>query len=270
MQPVPFAEASDENRFGGKSASLGRAIVAGLPVPPGYALEPALVDAVAAGDAEAGGAVGALFDELGPRVAVRSSALGEDSDEASFAGQHATVLAVSSAAGIREAVAQVRASAHTPAALAYRAKVGIEGPPRIGVAVQRMVPSDRAGVLFTRHPVTGAVERTIEAAWGLGEVIVGGLVVPDMFRIAPDGTVLERTPGDKDLMIAPDPAGGTREVALDAVRAQTLCLDDAQLAALHALASRCEALYGPALDIEWAFVEGALYLLQCRAITASR
>jgi len=164
-------------------------------------------------------------------------------------------------------VAEVRASAHTPAALSYREKLGIAGPPRIGIALQRMVPSDCAGVLFTRHPVTGAAERMIEAAWGLGETIVAGLVVPDTFRLAPDGSVLERAPGEKDVMIVPDPAGGTCEREVEPERVEAPCLDDVQLAALHGLATTCERLYGDGLDIEWAFAAGTLYLLQCRAIT---
>jgi pyruvate,water dikinase len=92
-------------------------------------------------------------------------------------------------------------------------------------------------------------------------------VIPDRFRIARSGEVLERAAGVKELAIVPARRGGTRDRGLEADRAAELCLDDAQLAQLHDLASRCEDAFGPARDIEWAFAEGALHLLQCRAAT---
>lgn len=272
MKPVPFEEARDESRFGGKSVKLGEARARGLPTPPGYALDVDLVEAVVAGNAGAIAAVTPIFHELGARVAVRSSAVGEDSEHASFAGQHLTVLNVDSVARMLEAVHAVRSSAHTEAALGYRKKHGLSGGPRIAIAVQTLVESEVAGVMFTRHPMTGADERVIEAAWGLGEAIVAGLVVPDSYRIARSGEILERTAGEKDLELVPASEGGTAEVAVDADRAAALCLDDAKLGQLHTLALGCERHYaalGP-LDIEWAFAGGTPYLLQCRAITAGR
>ena len=267
MKPVPFEDARDEARFGGKAVKLGQARASGLPTPPGYALDVDLVDAIVAGDASAIAAVTPIFHELGARVAVRSSAIGEDSERASFAGQHLTVLNVESVASMLEAVHAVRASAHTESARGYREKHGLEGGPRIAVAVQTLVRSEIAGVLFTVHPMTGADERVIEAAWGLGEAIVAGLVVPDTYRIARSGEVLERIAGDKDIELLPAPDGGTSEVEVDPDRATALCLDDAMLAQLHALALDCERYYGMGLDLEWAFVRDAPYLLQCRAIT---
>lgn len=267
MKPVPFEHARDEARFGGKAVKLGEARARGLPTPPGYALDVDLVDAIVAGDAGALDALTPIFHELGARVAVRSSAVGEDSERASFAGQHLTVLNVDSVARMLEAVHAVRASAHTDAARGYRDKHGLDGAPRIAVAVQTLVRSEIAGVMFTRHPMTGADERVIEAAWGLGEAIVAGLVVPDTYRIARSGEILERVVGDKDIELLPAPDGGTAEVAVDPDRAASLCLDDVKLAQLHTLALDCERHYGVGLDIEWAFARGMLYLLQCRAIT---
>lgn len=254
----------EEGRFGGKAAQLHRALAAGLPVPDGLAVSH---DAVARADA-------ALFDEIAARiplaegVAVRSSAVGEDSAVASFAGQHATVLGVTSRAALEEAFHEVRASADSPAARAYRRKLGIDTAPRIGVVVQRMIDADVAGVLFTRDPVTGDDVRVIEASWGLGESVVAGTVTPDRFRVARGGRVLAREPGEKDraIRLAPD-RRGTVEVAVPAHRVAALCLDDAALAALDALATRCEAYLGRAADIEFAFADGTLRLLQCRAIT---
>jgi pyruvate,water dikinase len=121
--------------------------------------------------------------------------------------------------------------------------------------------------MFTQNPITGADERMIEASWGLGEAVVAGLVIPDNFRIARSGEVLERKPGLKKIAIRTLPDGGTVEQEVPAELAERLCLDDDQLAALHHLADRCEQVYGPARDIEWAFADGELYLLQCRAVT---
>ena len=111
------------------------------------------------------------------------------------------------------------------------------------------------------------VDGLIEAAWGLGEAVVSGLVVPDSYRITPGGHIVERIPGEKDMALRPSVGGGTEEVRVEPDRVHALALDDSQLGALHQLTLRCEAEYGQRLDIEWAFADGRLYLLQCRTIT---
>lgn len=137
----------------------------------------------------------------------------------------------------------------------------------MGVVVQRLVHADCAGVLFTRHPTTGADERVIEATWGLGEAVVAGIVTPDHYRVARGGRVLEKTPGEKDCAIMWSEEGGTAEVPVPAHKVSMLCLDDMRLAALDALASACEKAFGGTQDLEWAFAADRLYLLQRRAIT---
>ncbi len=265
--PVPLVEAGDERLYGGKSASLSRAIRAGLPVPPGFALSVDAVHAVVGADEGAIVALEEILTLLGGPVAARSSAVGEDDQDTSFAGQHVTLLNVRTHSALVDAVGEVYESAHSPSALAYRERMGVAGEPKIGVTVQRMVEAETAGVLFTHNPVTGADERLIEAAWGLGEAVVSGLVVPDSFRISTDGHILERTPGDKDVALRPNAQGGIEEIRVGAQRVHALALEDAQLVELHELTLRCEAEYGQRLDIEWAFADGRLYLLQCRAIT---
>ena len=207
------------------------------------------------------------FSELAARVAVRSSAVGEDAKDASFAGQHVTILNVDSTEALVNAIRAVHQSAHSASALAYRRRLGVDGPPRIAVAVQQLVEPDSAGVLFTRNPVTGARERVIEAAWGLGEAVVSGMVVPDSYRISPEGQVLERTVGEKDIALRSKPDGGIEEVPVDRSKVRSRVLDDRQLDALHQLVIRCERAYGDELDIEWAFSREELFLLQCRSIT---
>jgi pyruvate,water dikinase len=121
--------------------------------------------------------------------------------------------------------------------------------------------------MFTRNPVDGRDERVIEAAYGLGEAVVGGIVTPDSYRLARDGRILEIEVGDKHAAIRALPEGGTAEVALDARDGAAPCLAAADLAELNALAARAEAVYGPDLDLEWLLAGGEAYLVQCRAIT---
>ena len=123
--------------------------------------------------------------------------------------------------------------------------------------------------MFTQNPINGADERVIEASWGLGEVVVAGRVIPDSFRIDRSGEILERTPGFKKIVIRASADGGTVEESVAPEQREQLCLDDDQLAQLNTLAGQCEQAYGPGRDIEWAFEQGQLYLLQCRAVTRS-
>ena len=94
-----------------------------------------------------------------------------------------------------------------------------------------------------------------------------GRVIPDHYRVDRSGQVLERTPGVKKLAIRALPDGGTVEEKVPPELIERLCLDDDQLDQLNRLADRCEHVYGPARDLEWAFADGELYLLQCRAVT---
>lgn len=266
MRPVPLIEAAEEREFGGKAALLARSLRAGLPVPPGFALSTAHVEAVAT-NAAALDALHAEFRALGGPCAVRSSAVGEDSQEASFAGQHLTVLNVREADQVAPAVRRVYESGRSEAALTYRRRLGLADDPRVGVVVQRMIEPDCAGVLFTRNPLTGAEERIVEGSWGLGEAVVAGLVVPDHWELDPRGRVLRQRIGEKDLALRSDPGGGTVEEALSQEMASAPCLSDGELARLHELAERCEGCFGSGLDLEWAFASGELFLLQCRPMT---
>ncbi len=267
---VPFTKARETSLYGSKAVGLGDAARQGLPVPPGVALSGDLVEAVASGDDNAIEKVAKAIAAVQPPFAVRSSAVDEDGAAASFAGQHLTLLNVHSAADVPGAVRQVWWSANSDSAITYRQKVGLFTRPSVGVVVQTLLDPAVAGVLFTEHPVTGADERLIEASWGLGEAVVAGLVVPDHFRLDRSGQVLERKAGRKRIAIRSLPSGGTFEQQVPPADVSRLCLDDAQLAALGELALACEKVYGPRRDIEWAFQDGKLYLLQCRAVTTGK
>jgi hypothetical protein len=269
---VTLADARSSATFGAKAVGLGDALRAGLPVPPGVALAGPVVEAVATGDRvvidEVVGAVRALDAPL----AVRSSAADEDGAEASFAGQHLTLLNVASVDGLVPALGKIWWSANSDSAISYRKRVGLFTRPSIGVVVQSLLDPAAAGVMFTRNPLTGADERVVEASWGLGEAVVAGLVIPDHFRLDHLGAVLERTAGRKQVAVRTRSDGGTSEEPVDGELVARLCLDDDQLLQLHALATRCEEVYGPNRDIEWAFAgdQGRdLYLLQCRAVTTT-
>ncbi len=268
MRPVALAGDVEESAYGGKAAQLAAAIRAGLPVPGGVALSSGFVDAVAAGRPGVIRELAKICAALGCPVAVRSSAVGEDSETASFAGQHLTCLNVRpSPPALADVVRAIWQSARSEAALAYRRRLGLPSEPRIGVVVQELVLADCAGVLFTRNPFDGADEIVIEASWGLGESVVAGLVTPDRFRVSREGKVLERTAGTKDIAVRVLPEGGTYEAEVPAELVRTLCLDDAQLRELYALATRCEETFSGTQDLEWAFTGGTLYLLQRRAVT---
>lgn len=266
---VPLVDADEEELYGAKAVGLGDALRAGLPVPPGIALPGLEVDAIASGEVAAAAALRDAVGGLPTPLVVRSSAVGEDSAGASFAGQHITVLNVASADDVEGAVREVWWSANSDSAITYRKRLGVFARPSVGVVVQSLLQPETAGVMFTRNPITGADERMIEASWGLGEAVVAGRVIPDAFRVARGGEVLERRPGLKRFAIRASPDGGTADEDVEADLVEALCLRDEQLQALSGLADECERVYGAGRDIEWAFAGEQLYLLQCRAVTVS-
>jgi pyruvate,water dikinase len=269
MRGVPLREAQDAWLFGGKAVQLGAALRAGLPVPDGFGLDADFVAAVAQREGGALAALDAIYARCGERpLAVRSSAVGEDSAAASFAGQHATVLNVCSAESLRHAVVKVWESGKTESARAYRERVGAGHAVRIGVVVQMLVAADVSGVLFTCNPVTGLDELVIEASWGLGEAIVQGLVIPDRYRLAPEGQLLEAKSGFKDTAVRMHPTGHTHQETVAKPLVEAHCLGPDELAALHGLAQRCDEAFGQKHhDIEWAFQDRSLFLLQRRPVT---
>jgi len=246
--------------FGGKAASLSEATRAGLPVPRGIALSVQAADAIATGDTQLAATLRATVDTWGP-LAVRSSALAEDGDTASFAGQFKSVLGVTSEQ-LEAAVAEVVVSAASEAVEAYRTRMGLLGGSQMAVVVQELVPARCAGVMFTRDPITGADHRVVEASWGLGEVVVGGLVEPDRVVFSRDGEVRSKTVGFKDVTVV-----NGREQPVEAALVEAPCLEDADVAALANLARRVEAAYDTPSDIEWAFSGSDLFLLQRRGVT---
>jgi pyruvate,water dikinase len=270
---IPLGSSIDAQVYGGKAARLSETLRAGLPVPPGFALHPDFVARAAQSNLlpnERAALEHSLAQFKDGAVAVRSSAIGEDGASASFAGQHASFLNVRGLDEVLSAIANVWESGQTEAARRYRARMSIAGEPRVAVIVHALVPAEVAGVLFTVDPISGSGERwMVEASWGLGEAVVGGLVTPDRYVIARTGELLERQLGRKDVAMLADENGGTRESAIDDLaRIQGACLDKEALVRLAELGAACEGLLGANQDIEWALSSGTLYLLQCRPVTS--
>lgn len=217
-------------------------------------------------------AYAALADGSGPvAVAVRSSAIGEDSGTHSFAGIHSSFTHVRGEDELDRRVADCWASAFAPRALAYRAGRGLAGPPAVAVVVQRMVESDCAGVAFTADPVTGRTDRVVvEPALGLGEVVVGGLVEPDtsVFSLPGLDPVFEHI-GVQTHAVVPGPDGHDRSVALDPDRASARVLTPDRAAAVARLAERVQEHFGAPQDVEWALEGDTLYLVQARPVTTT-
>lgn len=265
--PVPLHDADDERVYGGKAHFLSILARSQVRIPEGIALPTTWVDRFGAGDASARDDLGRLAETMVFPVAVRSSAVGEDSRAASHAGQFTTKLHVRTHVDLAAAVIDVLRSA--AAAEVYRARVGITDPAAMGIVIQRMLTPRAAGVAFTCDPVTGAPDILIEANWGLGEAVVSGLVTPDFVRVARDGSVVESRVGEKHMMLVASRAGGTEERALSRAESDALCLSRDEIAEIAALALRCEAILGGPADVEWAVTEDGLFALQCRPATAT-
>jgi rifampicin phosphotransferase len=204
-----------------------------------------------------------------PAVAVRSSATAEDLPEMSFAGQQDTYLNVIGADALLQAVVACWSSLWTARAISYRERNGVaHADVALAVVVQQMVESEASGVLFMANPLTGLrTETVIDASVGLGEALVSGQVEPDHFVVdMSTGQISGRTLGAKALSVRSRPGGGTMTVQED-LKASA-ALSDAQVLALAALGGRVAALYDAPQDIEWAWANGAFYLLQTRPITS--
>ena len=204
-----------------------------------------------------------------PKVAVRSSAIGEDGQDASFAGQYDTYLNLVGAEAVIDGIMRCWASASSDRLLTYRRQHGQPTDDfQLAVLVQHLVPADISAVSFSAHPVTNNCEEiVIDSSWGLGESIVSGTVTPDTYTVhKSDFTIRERKIGDKERMTVMTPTG-TEEVPIPRPMRKQQVMSDAQIIELAQLAQTLEKQMGWPVDIECAFYEEKLYLLQCRPIS---
>ncbi len=207
-------------------------------------------------------------------VAVRSSATAEDMLNASVAGQHETYLWVKGAQSVVEHVKLCWGSAFATRSLSYRKARGIEQVGvEMGVVVQTMVASKKSGVMFTLNPANGDPSKiTIDAAWGLGEAEVSGLVTPDLYSVDKvTMEILSRRLGSKhtEFVVVGDRVN-QKSVAKE--RQDVLCMTDGEVLELARVGKALEKVFGKPLDIEWAIDESAgmhetPYILQARPET---
>jgi pyruvate,water dikinase len=285
---------------GGKGASLGRMRAAGMAVPPGFVVTAAafesslsdrgVLDQVRKLAASEGGSVDQIEDlvlgtplseplrdqvsiayaALGQDVfvAVRSSACAEDGDVASFAGQQETFLNVRGIDQVLQRVVECWASFFSERAIFYRRRKGSLADLGMAVVIQEQIGSEKSGVIFTTDPIRGRSDQmVIEAAFGLGEALVSGMVTPDNYVARRDGRLKKAHVGRQDQMIVRDAAGGTVTLDLDPDVATRQVLDEEEIARLVEIGLRLEAEFGSPQDVEWAIEGEDLYVLQSRPIT---
>ncbi len=297
----------DAATVGGKGASLGEMTRAGIPVPPGFVITAqafdkfleetdlkqeveAQLDKVNYNDIasveRASEVIRDLihdarfpknielevlgeFKKLGAKfVAVRSSATAEDSSIASWAGELESYLNTTKK-NLLGNVKKCWSSLFTPRAIVYRNEKGMRNTHvSVAVVVQKMVQSEVAGVTFTVHPVTkDRNQMIIEACWGLGEFIVGGVVTPDSYVLDKrDGTLLDINVVEQKEMLARGPSGN-KKVAVPANKKGKQKLEGRQIREIADISMAIEKHYGFPCDIEWGLESGKFYIVQSRPIT---
>ena len=300
---------------GGKGANLGELSRAGFEVPPGFVITTAAYDLLleqngltseihnllanldfanpasvaqvsqhiqkvlqqASIPAQVAGEILSAYQQMrGGAVAVRSSATAEDLPGAAFAGQQETFLNILDEPALLEAVRACWASLWSQRAVLYRHRQDADqAAVRLAVVVQRMVPADVAGVMFTANPVSGARhEVVIDANPGLGEAVVGGLVTPDHFVVDRHSLrIRAQQPGKREVIVRAKASGGTEQIASANQPGELPALPSSAIHKLARLGLRVERHYGAPQDIEWAWVRdaadsGKLFILQARPMTA--
>jgi phosphohistidine swiveling domain-containing protein len=249
-------ESLDASAVGHKAANLAR-FASSYRVPPAFCLSTSVYAelkaalgadgtaeraALRAGVADGYARLAATVGQREPRVAVRSSAAGEDSAEASFAGQHETILNVRGVDAVVGAVLECWRSVGNERVMAYRREKGIDAKIEVAVIVQQMVDADASAIAFGADPVSGDTEVVVvDAARGLGDKIASGEITPDTYRV--------------------------RKNDLDVCERSGDALTDTQVREVIRLVLALERENGHAVDVECAFAKGELYLLQCRPIT---
>jgi len=211
------------------------------------------------------------YEELGrPEVAVRSSATAEDLPGASFAGQYSTFLNIKGEEDLYEAVKNCWASLWNERAVSYRARQGIGSKDLAhGVVVQKLVDSEKSGIIFTANPVNGRRDQvSLSSSWGLGEAVVSGEVEPDQWVIdKKNGRVISEYIAAKKVMTVRK-EGGSELAGVEEQRQTAVTLNEEERDELLRLALDVEEYFGSPQDIEWAYEGGRFYLVQTRPITA--
>jgi phosphohistidine swiveling domain-containing protein len=315
VAPIASFERASLALAGGKGANLGELSRAGFEVPPGFVITTAAYDLLleqngmspeirnllanldladpasisqtsrqiqdafqqASLPTHLSGEILSSYRHMGAgAVAVRSSATAEDLPEAAFAGQQETFLNILDDQALLEAVQACWASLWSQRAILYRLRQDVDqAAVKLAVVVQRMVPADMAGVMFTANPLSGARdELVIDANPGLGEAVVAGLATPDHFVVDKRSLRLKaQQPGKREIIVRAKSGGGTEQIEPIDLRDEAVILPASAIRKLAKLGLRIERHYGAPQDIEWAWVRdtahsGRLFILQARPMTA--
>jgi pyruvate, water dikinase len=289
LVPLTSGEALAAGRVGPKAATLARLRQAGLPVPDGAVLpaEPYRAALAAAGVADAAARVAGADEREARRlalqvrlglarapladlplpdglVAVRSTALLEDTADASAAGQFESFLGIGDPQDLATAVRACWASLWSARALRYLRGRGLDpSGTAMAVLIQRLVPARAAGGALSRTPDGGLL---LTGAWGLGPTVAHGEVVPDRFHLARDGSLVRIEPGAKDRLVACAGDAGPWARPVDPTLVAEPCLTALEAEALGRLVLSTESLVGMPVEVEWALGDDGLQLLQARPL----
>ncbi|HSW48451.1 MAG TPA: PEP/pyruvate-binding domain-containing protein [Candidatus Saccharimonadales bacterium] len=261
----------DISNSGGKGASLGEMTQAGIPVPPGFVITTNAFRKFhnKSFSNNFNSELSFAFDSLNTNlVAVRSSAVAEDSSNASWAGQLESYLNITKE-NLIDSVKKCWNSINSDRAENYSKQNNI--PPTqliVAVVVQRMVNSEISGVMFTSNPVTNnRNEIMIEAAYGLGELLVQGEITPDNYIFSKQTSkILKATNGSQDEMLV-FKNGKNEKVPVAVDMKNKIILNSNQLTKLAELGTKIESHYGFPCDIEWAYENDKFYIIQSRPVT---
>ena len=282
---VIWLDDSTSNRrelVGGKAANLSQ-LYSGGQVPLGFCITTSATARVIPGRSgqtslppDLYAEIEAAYAKLGTRcgtpesaVAIRSSAVAEDGAVNTFAGQYQTLLNVVGVEAVVAAIVECVEAAYQPHAAAYRKHSGERAAEvHLALLVQEFVAADASAVAFTANPVTNdASEIVINAHWGLGEGLVDGSSVPDTYIVDKRKLRIKtRSVAEKERMCATRPTG-TIEIDVPAANRSRPTLTDDQVGEVCRSAIDLEARMGWPVDLECAFKDGKLYLLQCRPVT---
>ena len=270
-------QSNNSSLVGSKAATLSSLfndynVPLGFIIPKNYFLESTFTDGNITKDkkvSESYKKLSSLVDTKTLGVAIRSSSLDEDGSSSSFAGQHDTFLNVKGESNIVKAIIECSHSSSTVRASKYRERLNIESNnAQIPVIVQQMIPSEVSGVAFSSNPITkNNNEVFISTSWGLGESIVDGIVTPDNYIVDKgDKSIKLSEINHKDIMILPSENGTVESEVSPNMRAQSSA-SDAQISEIFDLLIKLENQMKQAVDVEFGYYKGLLYLLQCRPIT---
>ncbi|MGC5327731.1 PEP/pyruvate-binding domain-containing protein [Brevibacillus sp. SYSU BS000544] len=275
---IPFSEAQAEDAIGGKAKNLVLLYQSQFPVPKGFIIKSYAFELIHHKNQGPHLIISELLRQeieeayqkyVTPPVVVRSSCATEDLELASFAGQYETILSITSD-NLLESIKRCWLSIYQDHAQSYLTQrfSQVDEAPAMSIIVQELVNADVAGVIFSKNPITGnGNEIVINSNFGLGEAVGSGLVTPDFFILSKQGTSIRKMVlGEKECKIV-HKQDGTHSVATTPEEKSSFSLRSEQLHELQKVTVAIETLFGHPVDLEFAYKQGKLYILQARQIT---